>query len=88
MQITISIPDNLVQRLDQSAESLSRQLLEIVVANAYHTGKISTAEVRQLLQFPSRLEAHAFLQRMGVYLNDDAAELAQDLQTLQALRTL
>jgi predicted HTH domain antitoxin len=86
MQITVNIPDDLVQRLDQSAESLSRQLLEMVVAHAYHTGKISTAEVRQLLQLPTRLEAHAFLQRMGVYLNYDTPELAQDLQTLQLLR--
>jgi predicted HTH domain antitoxin len=87
MQITVEIPDRLAQQLDQSAESLSQQLLEVIVANAYHSGKISTAEVRQLLQLPSRLETHAFLQRMGVYLNYDTTDLAQDLQTLQALRT-
>jgi len=87
MQITVEIPDRLAQQLDQSAESLSQHLLEVIVADAYHSGKISTAEVRQLLQLPSRLETHAFLQRMGVYLNYDTTDLAQDLQTLQALRT-
>jgi hypothetical protein len=40
MQIIVNIPDDLVQRLDQSAESLARQLLEVVVAHAYRTGKI------------------------------------------------
>ncbi|MBD2777393.1 UPF0175 family protein [Iningainema tapete] len=86
MQITIEIPDEIAQRLDQAWGSLSRRLLEIVVADAYRCGEISTAEVRRILQLPTRMETHAFLKRMGVYLNYDEVELEQDLQTLKEFR--
>jgi predicted HTH domain antitoxin len=86
MQITIDIPDEVAQRLDQTGDSLSHWLLEIIIADAYRCGKVNTAEVRQTLQLPSRLETHAFLKRMGVYLNYDEAELERDLQTLKEFR--
>ncbi|MCL1473602.1 UPF0175 family protein [Argonema antarcticum] len=86
MQITVEIPDEIAQRLDQNYGSLSHRLLEVIIADAYHCGKVNTAEVRQILNLPSRLETHAFLKRMGVYLNYDEAELEQDLQTLQEFR--
>jgi predicted HTH domain antitoxin len=87
MQITIEIPDEIAQRLDQTWGSLSRRLLEVIIADAYQCGKVNTAEVRQILNLPSRLDTHAFLKRMGVYLNYDEAELEQDLQTLKQFRT-
>ena len=86
MQITIEIPDEVAQQLDQTEDNLSRRLLEVIIADAYSNGKISTAEVRQFLQLPSRLAAHAFLKQMGVYLNYDEAELEQDLQTIKEFR--
>ena len=86
MKITIEVPDEIAQRLDQTQENLSRRLLEIIVADAYNSGKLNTAEVGQILKFPSRLQTHAFLRHMGVYLNYDEAELETDLQTLQEIR--
>lgn len=86
MQITIEIPDQIAHRLNQTWGSLSNRLLEMVVADAYCCGEMSTAEVQQILQLPSRLETHAFLKRMNVYLNYDEAELEQDLQTLRKIR--
>jgi predicted HTH domain antitoxin len=86
MQITIEIPDEIAQRLEQTEGSLSRRLLEVIIADAYRSGQVNTAEVRQILQLPSRLETHAFLKGMGVYLNYDEAELEQDLQTLREFR--
>lgn len=86
MEITIEIPDEIAQRLNPSEESLSRRILETVVADAYRRGEISTGEVGQLLQLSTRLEIHAFLKHQDVYLNYDQAELEQDLQTLKKLR--
>lgn len=86
MQITVEIPDEIAQRLDHTVGTLSQRLLEVIVADAYRGGKISAAEVRQILQLPSRLAVHAFLKRMGVYLNYDEAELEHDLQTLKEFR--
>lgn len=86
MQVTVEVPDEIAQRLDQTEGDLSRRLLEVIIADAYRSGKISTAEVGQILQLPSRLSVHAFLKRMGVYLNYDKSELEQDLQTLKEFR--
>lgn len=86
MQVTIDIPDDLAQRLDQTEGKLSHRLLELIVVDAYRYGKINTAEVGQILQLPSRLAIHAFLKRMGTYLNYDETELNQDLQTLKEFR--
>lgn len=86
MKITIEVPDEIAQRLDQTQGNLSRRLLEIIIADAYNSGKVSTAEVGQILEFSSRLQTHAFLEKMGVYLNYDEIELETDLQTLQEIR--
>ena len=86
MQITVDIPDEIAQRLGQTGDALAHKLLEVVIADAYRSGAVNTAEVRRILQLPSRLETHAFLKRMGVYLNYDETELERDLQTLKELR--
>jgi predicted HTH domain antitoxin len=86
MQITVEIPDEIAKRLDQAWGGLSRRLLEVIVADAYRCGEMSTSEVRQILQLKSRLETHAFLKRMGVYLNYDETELERDIQTLKEFR--
>ncbi|GBE72988.1 hypothetical protein myaer87_02150 [Microcystis aeruginosa NIES-87] len=86
MKITVDIPDEIAQRLGQTGDNLVHKLLEMVIADAYRAGILSTAEVGRILQLPSRLETHAFLKRMGVYLNYDETELERDLQTLKELR--
>ena len=86
MQITVDIPDEIAQRLGQTGDNLAHKLLEMVIADAYRAGILSTAEVGRILQLSSRLETHAFLKRMAVYLNYDETELERDLQTLKELR--
>lgn len=86
MQITVEIPDEIAERLDNTGESLSRRLLEVIIADAYCYGKVNTAEIGKILNLSSRLETHVFLKRMGVYLNYDESELEQYLQTLKELR--
>ncbi len=49
MKVTVQIPDDIAQQLDQTEGNLSRRLLELIVADAYSCGKINTAEVRQIL---------------------------------------
>lgn len=85
MQITVDIPDEVAQRLDLTGSNLSHRLLEVITADTYRCGKVNMAEVRQILQLPSRFETHAFLKQMGVYLNYNEAELEHDLQTLKTI---
>jgi len=86
MQITIDIPDKIAQRLEGKSKHIERIVLEVLVADAYGSGGLSTAEVGRILGLASRLETHAFLKRMGVYLNYDDAELERDIQTIGELR--
>ena len=86
MQITLEIPDRIAQRLGGESKPIERRVLEILVADAYSSGGLSTAEVGRILGISSRLETHAFLKRMGVYLNYDKAELERDLQSIADLK--
>ncbi len=86
MQITIEIPDEFAQRLEGKSKHIERIVLEVLVADIYSSGGLSTAEVGRILGLSSRLETHAFLKRMGVYLNYDDAELQRDIQTIEELR--
>ena len=86
MQITLEIPDRIAQRLGGESKPIERRVLEVLVADAYSSGDLSTAEVGRILVFSSRIETHAFLKRMGVYLNYDEAELEQDLQAITQLK--
>jgi len=47
MQITVEIPDEIAQLLDQSRGSLSRRLLEVIIADAYDCGKVNTRHLRK-----------------------------------------
>lgn len=86
MQITIDIPDQVAQRLGGESKNIERRFLEVLVADVYNSGGLSTAEVGRILGLSSRLETHAFLKRMGIYLNYDEAELERDIQTIGELR--
>jgi len=83
MEVTIEIPDEVAQRFGEGGGNLQRRLLEVFIADAYRCGAISTAEVRRILQFSSRLETHDFLKQMGVYLNYDEEELERDIEILK-----
>jgi hypothetical protein len=46
MKITIEIPDDIAQRLNETEGNLAHHLLELVVADAYCYGKINTADLK------------------------------------------
>ena len=81
VQVTIKLPDDLAE-LDGS--TVSRDVLEQVVAEAYRSGRLGPVQVRKLLGFASRFETEDFLHRMGamVYTVED---LEHDLETMSRL---
>jgi hypothetical protein len=83
MQITIELPDDLVNQL-QPVE-VSRRVLELVVADHYRQGRMGSAEVRGLLNFASRWETYEFLKREKAYLPYTENDLDQDVQTIRNL---
>lgn len=87
MQITLDIPDELVDSLRESGKEISRLALEALASEGYRDQRLSEFEVRCLLGFDTRMEVHAFLKEHGAYLHYSEADLAQDFETAQRMRS-
>jgi predicted HTH domain antitoxin len=86
MQITIEIPDELVEQFSEGDRStLSRQVLEVLTVKAYKEQRITSAEVGQILSL-SRWEVDAFLKQHQAYLHYTESDLEQDIERLHQLR--
>jgi predicted HTH domain antitoxin len=84
MQITIDLPDELVQHYNR--ERLTREILEALVVQAYQTEKITSAEVGRILNLPSRWAVDALLKQRNADLHYDETDLERDRETLRQLR--
>jgi predicted HTH domain antitoxin len=87
MQIEIALPDDIARDLADKWSNLERQILEMVVVQAYQDEVISAGKVRQLLSMATSWEVDAFLKQKGAFLHYDPSELESDRQTHEQLRT-
>jgi hypothetical protein len=85
MQITIELPDDIAQQLDQPPKQASRRILELIVADQYRQGRLGAAEVRNLLGFESRWATYEFLKQEKAYLPYTENDLEQDVQTISEI---
>lgn len=83
MQITIEIPNEIAHHLKTKWNNLPQRTLELLAAEAYRTQIITAAEVRRMLQLPSRLAVDAFLKQEGVYLDYTKVEIEQDIDAVE-----
>ncbi len=95
MQITLNLPDELVQHFNRN--DLSREILEALVIQAYQQEKITHAEVGRILELSSRWEVDAFLKEHHADLHYDETDLERDMappfaegnrETLRQIRPL
>lgn len=84
MQITLNIPDELIQHFNQNY--LAREILEALALQAYQNEKITSAEVGRILGLPSRWAVDAFLKQHKADLHYDEADLDSDREILHQLR--
>ncbi len=71
MQITVQLPDDLVQHPDPA-----RKALETLAIEGYRSGALSAYQTRILLGFETRYELDGFLKEHGVW---DRAYSVEDL---------
>lgn len=83
MQVTIEIPDSIANSLQLQSKNLSHRVLELLVADHYRQGHIGAAEVRRLLNFPTRWETYEFLKTEKAYLPYTEADLEEDVQAIR-----
>jgi predicted HTH domain antitoxin len=87
MQITIELPNNIANQLQLQPANISRQILELIVADNYRQGHIGAAQVRQMLNFSSRWETYEFLKREKAYLPYTEDDFEQDSQAIRNVIT-
>ena len=68
MRIWLDLPDDLVEQLGEKGQDLSRSALEALAIDAYRMNRITSQQLSQLLDIPSRYELDGFLKHHGVPL--------------------
>jgi predicted HTH domain antitoxin len=85
MQITLDLPDELIQHYNPN--HLTREIVEALVVQAYQTEKITHAEVGRILGLPSRWAVDSLLKQYNADLPYDETDLERDRQTLRQIRS-
>ncbi len=83
MPLTISLPDEL---LSSDRDDIAHQILEQVALDGFKSGQLTSAQVRRILGFESRLQVYEFLAAHRVpWVDYDEEELQRELETLRKL---
>ena len=85
MQITLELPEDIVQELTSRWKDVSRAALESLALEAYRSRALTAAQLRRLLGFETRMQVDAFLKEHEVY-DLTVADFEQDRATLRRLR--
>ena len=84
MTLTLDIPDILARALGSVPEAVRRALVEGFSVEAYRSGRLSCAEIRELLGHASRWETEEFLAQHGAW--PDPSEVEADMEGAIPLR--
>lgn len=66
MQVTVTVPEELVAALAQAGRDPERAAVEAMALEAYRERRITAYKLRTILGIPSRLELDAFLKQHKV----------------------
>src|ERR1700759_603431 len=84
MELTVTIPDDLAERLGAN-EIITRRALEGFALEEFPQNRIGKPEVRRLLGLETRDALDGFLKAHGVYETYSAADLDQEREDLRRL---
>jgi len=82
--VEISIPDALIKALGAQPKDLPRQTLEALIVQAYRKGRITHAQVGELLDL-DRWETDGFLKNTEGFRPLENEEFASDLERLRRI---
>lgn len=85
MELTLHIPDEVAARLSASGTELSRRALEAFALEEYRSGRLTEAQLRQVLGFETRYELDGFLKEHEAWLNFTTADLERERAALRRL---
>ncbi|MTJ14981.1 hypothetical protein FJR11_20845 [Anabaena sp. UHCC 0187] len=81
MQITIEIPEDIGNQLQQNWQDLPQKILETLAIEAYRSGIMTAGQIQQLLEFDSLSKTQVFLNQSQVSLDYTQENLGQAKQT-------
>jgi hypothetical protein len=84
MEVSIHLPDDIVERVQAQWEDVPRHVLESFALEGFRARVLTTEDVRRLLGFETKFEVHAFFKAHDVpfYTLDD---LERDRETSRRL---
>lgn len=85
MEVMVTVPDDIVERLEARWTDLPRHALENLAIRADREGLLTAGEVQRTLALPSRWETEELLKQAGADLHYSEADLEEDLATLNKL---
>lgn len=85
MRLTVEIPDEIANRLNESgAGDLSRRALEGFALEELRAGRITESQLREMLGL-ARIELDGFLKSHGVYQDYTVADFEEERRALKEL---
>ena len=84
-RLVLELPDELFAFLAGSGHNPERAAFEMIALEAFRENKLSTAQLRRLLGYRTRIQVHSFLKEHGVYLPYGPDDLEHDRQAGDAL---
>jgi hypothetical protein len=79
VQVTVAVPDEV---LNAETGDAAREIAEQFAIEGFKTGQLTTAQVRRILGFQSRLEVYEFLAAHRIAWVDYSAEEAEQEREL------
>ena len=78
MNITLAISDDITRCLAENADDLARAALEALALEGARSERLTTEQVRRLLNFQTRYEVDGFLKQHGVFYQLTLDDVEQD----------
>ena len=85
MAITIQLPSSIESQLRREVPDLDQVAREQFIIASYKDGRLSTADIAQVLALATTQEAYLWLKQRGVSVNYSASDLQQDRENLGQL---
>lgn len=84
MEVTLTIPDEIAGQILAGGQDLSRRALESLALEELRSGRISEAQLSQMLGL-DRMEADGFLKAHGIYYDFTVEEIENQVESLKRL---
>lgn len=87
MNISIAVPDDLLEKLQNQWGNVSKRTLEALAIEAYRSGSLTSAEIQRMLNLSSRWHVDDLLKRARLYFDYTEEDLQHDLDTIRELES-